>query len=103
MTAGTQSVRAAFSLPAEAVAALDLLARRSGKSKSAIVAELIDERCRRAAEQEDVTRSIDSVYQSMSAEEREEERAWFHHTASALSQLIEDSDSGWAPGSDRAG
>lgn len=53
--------KVAISIPADTLARADRLARRRGTSRSALIAELVEEAARRAREEE-ITAALDACY-----------------------------------------
>jgi len=85
----------AVSLPEDVFRALEAVARRTGKPRSAIIAEAVTGHLRKLNDAE-VTRQMDEVWGSLSAEEIEEELGPLRRAASATHlRLLAMEDEPW--------
>jgi predicted transcriptional regulator len=86
------TVKTAISLPEELFRSLVAIADKTGRSRSAIVAEALDDYANRR-EARELTKAYDEVYGAMGEAEHDEEIAWVRQASlTALRRVERDRD-----------
>jgi predicted transcriptional regulator len=91
------TVETAVSLPKETLDGLDELARRTGRSRSSLVAEACEQFLRRRRDAT-LTDRLNDVWGSLTEQEVQAEVDWLLEPALQMARKANEGDSGWGAG-----